>query len=122
MALPASRPLAVVTGASSGIGYELAEQFARSGFDLMVAAGDDGIAGAARDFEGFGGQAIPVQVDLATYTGVENLYLAIQSAACPVAALAINAQPAAADGDFVRESRLADELRLVSTDVLATVH
>ncbi|MGW1448392.1 SDR family NAD(P)-dependent oxidoreductase [Micromonospora sp. NPDC002411] len=41
------RPLAVVTGASSGIGYELAVQFAEHGFDLVVVADDDGISSAA---------------------------------------------------------------------------
>jgi short-subunit dehydrogenase len=31
-------PLAVITGASSGIGKELARQFGEHGFDLLVAA------------------------------------------------------------------------------------
>ena len=42
-----NKPLAVVTGASSGIGYELAKQFATNGFDLIVAAEDEAIATAA---------------------------------------------------------------------------
>jgi uncharacterized protein len=121
MAVPAGRPLAVVTSASSGIGYELAGQFARAGFDLIVTAEDDGIAAAARALEGFGGQAIPAQVDLSSYDGVENLYLTIQSAACPIAALAINAE-AGFGGDFVRDSQLADELRLVSLNATGAVH
>ncbi|MEV4537511.1 SDR family NAD(P)-dependent oxidoreductase [Asanoa sp. NPDC049518] len=49
MTVPTERPFAVVTGASSGIGYELARQFATHGFDLLVTAEDAGIeqAGAA---------------------------------------------------------------------------
>jgi short-subunit dehydrogenase len=121
MAVPAGRPLAVVTSASRGVGYELAGQFAKAGFDLIVAAEDDGIAAAARALEGFGGQAIPAQVDLSSYDGVENLYLTIQSAASPVAALAINAQ-AGFGGDFVRDSQMADELRLVSLNATGAVH
>jgi uncharacterized protein len=121
MAVPAGRPLAVVTSASSGVGYELAGQFAKAGFDLIVAAEDDGIAAAARALEGFGGQAIPAQVDLSDYDGVENLYLTIQAAACPVAALAINAQ-AGVGGDFVRDNQMADELKLVSLNATGTVH
>ncbi|MDR2986000.1 MAG: SDR family NAD(P)-dependent oxidoreductase [Nocardiopsaceae bacterium] len=121
MAIPAGRPLAVVTSASSGVGFELAGQFAKEGFDLIVAAEDDDIATAARALEGFGGQASPAQVDLSSYDGVENLYLTIQSAACPVAALAINAQ-AGFGGDFVRDSQMADELRLVNHNATGAVH
>ena len=36
------RQLAVITGASSGIGRELAREFAEHGYDLIVAAEDDG--------------------------------------------------------------------------------
>ena len=39
---------AVVTGASSGIGYELAKQFAQNGLDVLVAAKDEGITAAAQ--------------------------------------------------------------------------
>lgn len=42
--------LAVVTGASSGIGYELAKVFAANGFDLLVVAEDSGIINAAIEF------------------------------------------------------------------------
>ena len=48
------RPLAVVTGASSGIGYELAKQFAENGFDLVVASGSGAIKDAARDLQNLG--------------------------------------------------------------------
>lgn len=46
-----ARPLAVVTGASSGIGLELAKQFAKNGFDLLVVAEDEAINGAATELE-----------------------------------------------------------------------
>jgi NAD(P)-dependent dehydrogenase (short-subunit alcohol dehydrogenase family) len=41
--IQSDRPLALVTGASSGIGRELASEFARGGFDLVIAAEDAGI-------------------------------------------------------------------------------
>ena len=44
-----TRPLALVTGASSGIGLELAKQFAQNGFDLVVVAEDDELEPAAAE-------------------------------------------------------------------------
>ena len=72
----ATRPLAVVTGASSGIGRELAARFAEGGFDLVVAAEDERISEAARALAGHGITAVPVRADLATFDGVEDLYQA----------------------------------------------
>ncbi|HTE44072.1 MAG TPA: SDR family NAD(P)-dependent oxidoreductase [Gemmatimonadaceae bacterium] len=69
----ASRQLALVTGASSGIGLELAKLFAEKGYDLVVAAEDDGIEQAAADLRTLGANVEPVQVDLATRDGVERL-------------------------------------------------
>lgn len=43
------RPFAVVTGASSGIGFELAKVFAEKRFDLLITAGDEEIAAAQRE-------------------------------------------------------------------------
>jgi short-subunit dehydrogenase len=79
----ANKPLAVVTGASSGIGYELARQFATNGFDVIVAAEDDAIATAAAELRELGAQVQDVQVDLATDEGVDALYGAIASAGRP---------------------------------------
>src|SRR3954462_13967908 len=64
-----TRPLAVVTGASIGIGYELARQFAENGFDLVVCAEDDAIVTAARELEDLGASTEAVQADLTTPAG-----------------------------------------------------
>jgi short-subunit dehydrogenase len=55
-----SKPLAVITGASSGIGRELARQFATNGFDVVVAAEDDELAAAARDLAATGAEIQPL--------------------------------------------------------------
>jgi uncharacterized protein len=116
-----SKPLAVVTGASSGIGYELAKQFAQNGFDLVVAAEDPGIAQAAHAFEELGASVKAAQTDLATYDGVETLYSAIQATGRPVDAIAINAG-VGVGGDFARQTDLRDELNVINLNVVSSVH
>jgi short-subunit dehydrogenase len=84
-----TRPLAIVTGASSGIGHELAAQFAEGGFDLVVAAEDERIGATARSLAERNAHAIPVQADLATFEGVEALSRAVQATGRIPEALAI---------------------------------
>jgi len=70
------RKFAIVTGASSGIGFELAKLCAQDGYDLVVAADDPGINQAAETFRALGATVITVQTDLATTEGVDDLYRA----------------------------------------------
>jgi len=104
------RPLAVVTGASSGIGFELARCAARAGYDLVVAADEAAIEAAALTFREDGANVVPLQVDLATAVGVEALYVATQGR--PVAALMANAGVglggAFLDQDFIRVQKVVD--------------
>ncbi|MFD0688076.1 SDR family NAD(P)-dependent oxidoreductase [Actinomadura fibrosa] len=115
-----TRPLAVVTGASSGIGRELAAEFARNGFDVVMAAEDAGIAEAARAI-GYGATTTPVRVDLASRAGVEELYAAVRAAGRAPAAVAINAGVGVA-GDFARDNDLDAELNLINLNVASAVH
>ena len=70
--------LALVTGASGGIGLELAKQFVLHDYDLVVCAEEEAIHQAA-DALGVSGAVItPVQVDLRTYDSVESLYTAVK--------------------------------------------
>jgi uncharacterized protein len=71
-----SRPLAIVTGASSGIGYYLAKQCAEHGFDLLIAADEPEINKAAENLRAFGVQVTPVEADLADTQGVDKLLAA----------------------------------------------
>ncbi len=116
-----TKPLAVVTGASSGIGYELAKQFAQNGFDLLVTATGASINEAAQAFEVLGAKVETVQADLATYDGVETLYNKIKANGRPVDAIAINAG-VGVGGDFASQTDLKDELNLINLNVVSTVH
>lgn len=117
-----SNEFAVVTGASSGIGFELARQFAQHGYDLLIAAEDAGIEQAAADLRRDGrNQVLAVRADLATYEGVEQLYAAILESGRDVDALALNAGRGIG-GDFVRQTDLADELNVIDVNVTSTVH
>jgi len=117
-----ARPLAVVTGASSGIGYELARQFAGHGYDLIIAAEDESIDVAGADLRRDGGADIQTcRTDLATFEGVEELCGAISATGRPVDAIAINAGRGAG-GDFARDTDLRDELNIIDVNVTSTVH
>lgn len=67
-----TRPLAIVTGASSGIGLELARECARNGFDLLIAA-DQPLWAIAQELEAVGAAVETVEADLATPEGVGKL-------------------------------------------------
>jgi short-subunit dehydrogenase len=84
------KPLAVVTGASSGIGYELSKLFAENGYDLIIAA-DRPLGEAEQVLTAQGAQVQSLQADLATPDGVNQLYAMIRAVGRPVDALAANA-------------------------------
>jgi uncharacterized protein len=120
MSTTSDHPLALVTGASSGIGFELAKQFASNGFDLIIAAEDDELAPAARELEAAGARVQAVQVDLATQEGVSELYRQVSAMRRPLAAAALNAGRGAG-GAFVTDTKLEDELEIVDLNVRSTV-
>jgi len=115
------RQFAVIPGASSGIGYELAKIFAENGFDLLINAEDDRLAEAERSLAAGGAAVQSVRADLSTPQGVEELYDAIREAGRPVDALALNAG-IGEGGDFVRQTDLDQELQLIDLNVRSTVH
>jgi short-subunit dehydrogenase len=115
------KPLAMVTGASSGIGRELAARFAEHGYDLVVAAEDERIESTAASLAGQAVQALPVRADLAAFDGVEELWQRIQGTGRVPEAVAINAGVGVA-GDFTRDNDLADALRLIGLNITGAVH
>ena len=67
---------AIITGASTGIGFELATIAAKDGYDILVVADEPLIDAAARDFEQFGTNVQSVEADLSTIDGVDTLLAA----------------------------------------------
>jgi uncharacterized protein len=113
-----ARPLAVVTGASSGIGYELAKCCAREGFDLVVAADEPEINKAGEDFEALGANVNVLQADLATLEGVDKLLQKI--GARPVEALLANAGRGLGKGFLDQDFK--DVMRVVHTNITGTIY
>jgi uncharacterized protein len=118
---PAGRPLALVTGASSGIGLELARQFLEHGFDVIITAEDDELAAAESSLAGRGGAVRAVRADLARPEEVERLWSAVAVGGRPLDAAALNAG-IGVNGDFARDVPLEDDLRLIAVNVTAVVH
>lgn len=68
---------AVVTGASTGIGYQLARRAVEDGYALLICADEDAVHEAAEKLRRLGGEVEAVVVDLATRSGVDALWHAL---------------------------------------------
>jgi len=112
-----SRPLAVVTGASTGIGYHLAHRCAENGFDLIVAADEPQIVTAAEDLRTHGVSVKPVEADLSTSEGVSKLYQAIGGR--PVDALLANAGRGLGKGFL--DQKFSDINHVICTNITGTL-
>ncbi len=112
------RLLAIVTGASSGIGYHLARLCAENGFDLLIAADQPEINQAAQDLRRLGITVEAVQIDLSTTEGVDRLYAAAQGR--PIAALLANAGHGL--GRSFLEQDFAEIKHVIDTNITGTVY
>ena len=70
--MTATRPLALVTGGSSGIGFELAARLAERGHDVAISGQSERVHDAAKELEALGVEAYPLRADAATFDGVEG--------------------------------------------------
>lgn len=111
--------LAVVTGASSGIGYELAKCAARDGYDLVIAADEEGIHTAAAALKEFGTQVHAIKIDLSSAEGSQRLAAAVQALDRPVDLLLANAGRGL--GDAFLDEDLQRALRVVETNITGTI-
>jgi uncharacterized protein len=113
-----ARPLAVVTGASSGIGRELASLCASEGFDLVVAADDPSIADAAESFRAGGAAVEALELDLANLDDVD--FLCDQLEGRQVDALLANAGHGL--GHAFLDEDFADIQHVIDTNITGTTY
>jgi len=113
-----NRPLAIVTGASAGIGFELARCCGEAGFDLLIAADEPKIRLAAVTLRETGAAVETVEADLATLSGVDALVSA--TGGRPVAALLANAGHGL--GHAFLEQDFSDIRHVIDTNVTGTLY
>ncbi|MHC2439903.1 SDR family NAD(P)-dependent oxidoreductase [Bradyrhizobium sp. USDA 4451] len=116
--MSAARQFAIVTGASTGIGLELARCCAQAGFDLLIAADENAIETAAAELRGFGGQVDAVLADLSTTEGVDRLCAATQGR--PIDALLANAGVGL--GRAFMDQDFNGIRRVIDTNITGTVY
>ena len=109
---------AIITGASTGIGFELASIAAQDGHDLLVAADEPLIEAAANDFRTHGVNVISVQADLATLEGVDKLLAAAGKREVDI--LCANAGRGL--GRAFLEQDVDDWRRVIDTNITGTVY
>lgn len=115
-----SKPLAVITGASSGIGFELARVFAKNGYDLIINSNSEKITESAEELRALGCTVNEVKADLSTREGVDELCTMITSFRKHVDVLVLNAG-VAVGGEFINNS-FEDELNSMNLNMVYLVY
>lgn len=115
-----AKPLALVTGASNGIGRELAALLAERGFDLVATGRSANINTAAEQFTAAGAQVEAVQADLSAPDDVEKVWRAVRDTGRPLEVAAINAG-VSLGGAFL-DNDLEQERALLELNVTSVVH
>jgi short-subunit dehydrogenase len=116
-----TRELALVTGASSGIGLALARRLAAENLDLVITAENGELTAAAAELRADGTEVLAVQADLRTSAGVEQLWAEVTALGRPLDLAALNAGIGVGGGSFV-ETDLERHLDVIRLNVLGTVH
>lgn len=114
------RLLALVSGGSSGIGYEIAAELARRGYDLAISGQSGRVHDAAETLRGHGGEVHPHQGDAATHEGVEGFWRSVADLGRPLNLAVLNVGVGV--GGAFADNDLDDELRMIAINCDGTVH
>jgi short-subunit dehydrogenase len=114
--MSSDRQFAVVTGASTGIGFELARYCAKEDLDLLIAADEPAIMDAAKKLSPLGVNVEAVQADLGTGKGCDKLYGAIKGRQVDAPNAGRGLGRAFVEQDFAKIQRVID------TNVTGTVY
>jgi short-subunit dehydrogenase len=109
---------AIITGASTGIGFELATLAAKDGYDILVVADESLIEAAAEDFKQFGTDVQAVEADLSTIEGVDQLLAATNGRRIDL----VCANAGRGLGKAFLDQDLAEWRRVVDTNVIGTAY
>jgi len=116
-----TRPLAFVTGGSSGIGYELAAQLAGRGYDVAISGQSERVHDAAAALREHGVETYPFRADAATYEGVEAFWRFVSDLGRPIAIACLNVGVGVGGAAFA-DTDLDDELRMIAINCTGLVH
>jgi uncharacterized protein len=111
--------LALVTGASSGIGLSLAKELAARGYDLVISSAGVRLDEASQELAESGVLVVPVQADLATREGIDELWSRVQSMDSPLDVACLNAGVGV--GGLFQDTDLGEELNMINLNCLGTV-
>jgi uncharacterized protein len=119
---PRSRPVALVTGASSGIGLELAKVFAAEGYDLLISSDNRAkLKKAATQITPINGTKVQIIVaDLSKSDGPKKLYHAVKKLRRHIDVLVNNAG-VGVWGRFATETELVRELAMIQLNAASVV-
>jgi uncharacterized protein len=110
---------ALVTGASSGIGFALAEELSSRGYDLAICSSGDRLRNASDQLRSTGVNVTEIQADLATREGVRQLWDQVITLNRSVDIACINAGVGV--GGLFADTDIDDELNMVYLNCAGTI-
>lgn len=119
--MPQHRKLALVTGGSAGIGYALAGNCARNGYDVIITGASARVQESATKLAvATGVDVTPVQSDLSTKEGVDKVWRAVVDTGRPLDVAMLNAGVGVGGAGFA-DTDLEEEVRSIELNVVSQV-